>query len=193
MKKHIICLSQEQRQSVEHLLRSGRVAARSLLHANVLLKIDGSDGGPNWSNQQVKEAFGAVDSTIWRIRTRFLAEGLPAALERRPQPERPDRRKLQGKQEAHLIALACQHSPEGRKRWTLRLLSDTLVALEIVESISHETVRKTLKKTNSNPGKSSNGASHPRRMPPSSLPWKMCSRCMSGPTMLGFRRSVWMR
>src|SRR6266568_4634350 len=120
MKKHIICLSEEQRQFLQQIVKAGQAPARQILHAQILLKVDASPCGPNWSNQQIQEAFGAVESTIWRVRTRFLAEGLPAAVTRRAQPERPSKRKLPGEQEAHLIALACQNPPDGRERWTLR-------------------------------------------------------------------------
>jgi transposase len=174
MKKHIICLSEEQRQSLQQLIKAGHAPARQILHAQILLKVDESPVGPNWSNKQIQEAFGAVESTVWRVRTRFLREGLPAAVERRAQPDRPEKRKLTGEHEAHLIALACQKPPDGRERWTLRLLADKLVELEIVEDVSHETVRMTLKKTNSSPGSKSSGAFHPKPMPPLSRRWKMC-------------------
>ncbi|HEU5383056.1 MAG TPA: helix-turn-helix domain-containing protein [Ktedonobacteraceae bacterium] len=193
MKKHIICLSQEQRQALQQIVKAGTVPARQILQAQILLKVDAGPEGPNWSNKQIREAFGAVESTIWRVRTRFLAEGLPSAVARRKQPERPEKRKLQGEQEAHLIALACQTPPDGREHWTLRLLADKLVALEIVSSVSHETVRTTLKKTNSSPGKSRNGAFRPKRTRPLSQRWKMCSRSTTGPMMRGLRKSVWMR
>src|SRR5579863_1732563 len=86
MKRHIICLSQEQRQALQHLVKVGKAPVRHILHAQILLKVDASPAGPNWSNKQIQEAFGAVESTVWRVRTRFLAEGLPAAVARRAQP-----------------------------------------------------------------------------------------------------------
>ncbi|SRR5579884_2316095 len=172
MKKHIICLSEEQRQALQQRITTGRAPARQILHAQILLKGDQGPSGPNWSNQQIQEAFGAVESTVWRVRTRFLQDGLPAAVERRSQPDRPEKRNLAGEQEAHLIALACQKPPDGRTCWTLRLLADKLVEWEVVESVSHETVRTTLKKTNSSPGSKSSGASHPRPMPPLLRQWK---------------------
>lgn len=193
MKKHIICLSPEQRQALQHLVKAGTAPARHILHAQILLKVDASPAGPNWSNKQIQEAFGAAQSTVWRVRTRFLAEGLPAAVARRAQPERPEQRKLAGEQEAHLIALACQNPPAGRERWTLRLLADKLVELEIVESVSHETVRTTLKKTNSSPGKSRNGVFRPKPMLLSSRQWKTYSRSTNGPTMCAFRRFASMK
>lgn len=190
MKKHIICLSQEQRQALQQMVKAGKAPARQILHAHILLKVDASEAGPNWSNKQIQEAFGAVESTVWRVRTRFLTEGLPSAVRRRTQPERPEKRKLGGEQEAYLIALACQKPPEGREHWTLRLLADKLVELEIVSSVSHETVRTTLKKTNSSPGKSRNGAFRPKPTPHSWQRWKTCSRCINGLTMRAFRRSA---
>jgi len=144
------------------------------LHAQILLKVDQGPSGPNWSNKQIQEAFGAVESTVWRVRTRFLQNSLPVAIERRSQPDRPEKRKLAGEQEAHLIALACQKPPDGRESWTLRMLADKLVELEVVESISHETVRTTLKKTSSSPGSKSSGVSHRRPMLPLSRRWKTC-------------------
>ncbi|HEU5384188.1 MAG TPA: helix-turn-helix domain-containing protein [Ktedonobacteraceae bacterium] len=188
MKKHIICLSPEQRQALQHIIKAGTAPARHILHAQILLKVDASPAGPNWSNKQIQEAFGAVESTVWRVRTRFLTEGLPAAVIRRAQPERPEKRKRAGKQEAHLIALACQNPPEGREHWTLRMLADKLVELEIVSSVSHETVRATLKKTNSSPGKNRNGAFLPKPMQLSWRQWKMCSRSTNDPMMHAFRR-----
>lgn len=174
MNKHIICLSEEQRQSLQQMVKTGQAPARQILHAQILLKVDAGPNGPNWSNTQIQEALGAVESTIWRVRTRFLREGLPAAVKRRSQPERPEKRKLTGEQEAHLMALACQKPPDGRKRWTLRLLADTLVELDIVEEVSHETVRTTLKKTSSSPGSNSSGAFHPKPMPLLLRRWKTC-------------------
>ena len=193
MKKHIICLSQEQRQALQQCITTGRAPARQILHAQILLKVDQGPSGPNWSNKQIQEAFGAVESTVWRVRTRFLQDGLPAAVERRSQPDRPEKRKLAGEQEAHLIALACQKPPEGSACWTLRMLADKLVELEVVESVSHETVRMTLKKTNSSPGSKSSGAFHLRRMPPLSRRWKTCSACINGPMMHDFRKFVSMK
>jgi len=175
------------------MVKAGCAPARHILHAQILLKVDESPSGPAWSNKQIQEAFGAVESTVWRVRTRFLQAGLPTAVQRRVQPDRPQTRKLTGEQEAHLVALACQQAPEGRERWTLRLLSDKLVELDIVSSVSHETVRTTLKKTKSSPGKSRNGAFLPKPTRPSSRRWKTCSRCTNAPTMHAFRRSAWTR
>jgi transposase len=152
MKKNSIELSQEQRQGLEHLVSTGKASARKIKHAEVLLKIDSSEHGANWSDDQVKAAFGVGETTIWRIRRRFRDQGLEDALNRRRQPERPEKRKLDGEQEAHLIALTCSPAPDGYQRWTMRLLADKLVELGYVEQIDHKTVWVALKKTNSSRG-----------------------------------------
>jgi transposase len=152
MKKRTIQLSQEQRQALQQLISTGRAPARKVQHAHILLKSDSSDQGPNWSDQHIHEAFGVGLATIWRVRQRFLTEGLDAALTRRAQPERPETRRLDGEQEAHLIALACGATTEGEGRWSLRLLAQRMVKLGYVEQVSADTVRRTLKKTNSSRG-----------------------------------------
>jgi transposase len=152
MKKNNIVLSKEQRHALEQLVSKGAAPARKIKHAEILLKIDESEQGPHWSDRQVKEAFGVGEVTIWRLRRRFLEQGLEDALNRRPQPERPEKRKVDGEQEAHLIALTCSPAPQGWKRWTMRLLADKLVELGYFEQIDHKTVWIALKKTNSNRG-----------------------------------------
>jgi len=152
MKKNSIVLSKEQRQALEQLVSKGAAPARKIKHAEALLKIDESEHGPNWSDRQVKEAFGMGEATIWRLRRRFLGQGLENALNRRLQPERPEKRKVDGEQEAHLIALTCSPVPEGYQRWTMRLLADKLIELGYFEQIDHKTVWVALKKTNSSRG-----------------------------------------
>jgi transposase len=116
------------------------------MHARILLKADEGPGGPAWSDDQIVEAFDVSRSTVERVRTRCVEEGPDAALRPRSSPTMR-LRKLDGGQEAHLIAVACSPPPEGRKRWTLRLLADKLVELELVDAVSYETVRRTLKRT----------------------------------------------
>jgi len=152
MKKLTIELSQEQRQALEDLIRKGKESARKIMHAHVLLKADGGPWGPAWSDQQIQEAFGVGEATIWRMRRRFVDSGLDDALGRRPQPERPEKRKVNGDQEAHLIALTCSQPPAGHQRWTMRLLADKMVALGYSEQVSHKTIWITLKKMNSSRG-----------------------------------------
>lgn len=147
MGQYSITLSQEQRQRVEQLVRAGTAPARSIKHAHILLKADTSSQGPAWSDRQIQEAFEVGYSTVLRVRKQFVQHGLEAALFRKAQPSRPDKRKLDGVQEAQVIAVVCHQKPQGRTRWTMRLLAKRLVELEIVESISPETVRQVLKKT----------------------------------------------
>ena len=147
MKKYIVRLPTEEQAQLSHMIRSGKAAARALLHARILLKADGRPEAPAWSDEAIGEALEVHATTVARVRQRFVEEGLDAAL--RPQPTtRLYERKLDGRAEAHLIALACGPAPEGQAKWSLRLLADKLVELQHVASISHETVRQTLKKTN---------------------------------------------
>src|SRR4051794_21884592 len=127
------------------MIARGKADARKLAHARVLLQADASEGGPNGTDTRIAEAVRVSVRTIERVRQRFVEEGLEAALRPRPSP-RVYARKLDGEQEAKLVALACSGPPEGRKRWTLRLLAERMVELEIVSELSHETVRQTLKK-----------------------------------------------
>ena len=146
-KKYIVTLTDVERQMLRAMLSKGKAAARKLVHAKILLKADASPGGPAWNDDQVAEGLEVGRATVGRVRQEFVEEGLEAALERR-RPRRQYARALDGDGEAHLIALACQKPPEGRARWTLRLLADRMVQLEYVEQVSYQTVRRTLKKTN---------------------------------------------
>jgi transposase len=132
---------------LEAMLSRGKSAARKLAHARILLKADASPGGPNWSDEAIAEGVEAGRATVERVRSQFVEEGLEAALTRRPS-RREYRRKLDGDGEAHLVALACQQPPEGRSRWTLRLLAERMVRLEYVDDVSKDTVARVLKKTN---------------------------------------------
>jgi transposase len=147
MKKHIVNLTSDQRNQLLSLVASGKSEARKLTHARILLQSDSSDRGRNCRDEQISEALDVSLSTIARVRKRFVAEGLSSSLNPIPR-QRHRRRILDGEGEAHLIALACSESPEGHDRWTLRLLAGKMVEQECVESISYETVRRTLKKTN---------------------------------------------
>jgi transposase len=136
---------------LKHLLAAGTAPARELTHARILLKADESPGGPGWVDTAIVEAVEVSQPTISRVRKQFVEEGFAAALHRRA-PRRVYTRKLDGAQEARLIALTCGEPPAGQARWTLRLLADKLVELEVVEAISHQTVRRVLKKTRSSRG-----------------------------------------
>lgn len=149
--KYVVTLTEEERADLSRLVTIGRSAARTILHAQVLLKADAAPGGPRWTDEQIREAFGLGFTAIARIRRRFVEEGLEAALSRRP-ARSPRLRKLDGRAEAHLVALACSEPPEGHDRWTLALLTERFVALGIGPPVSDETVRRTLKQTTSSPG-----------------------------------------
>jgi len=150
-KLYIVTLTPEERDSLGRFVSVGKGAARRLAHARVLLKVDAGEGGPSLGDEAAAEAVEVSIPTVARVRQRFVEEGLDAALNPRP-AQREYRPKLDGEAEAHLIALACSEPPVGQAHWSLRLLAEKMVELEYIESISHETVRQTLKKTNSSPG-----------------------------------------
>ncbi len=139
---------------LQDLLGKPRVAATKVLRARMVLKADVD--GPGWSDPKIGEAVDVGLSTLHRLRQRLVEEGLEAALSRRPSTQQRVP-KLDGAKEARLIAIACSSPPEGRARWTLKLLADQLVELDIVDDISPETVRQTRKKTNSSRGGSGSG------------------------------------
>lgn len=145
-KKYPVILTDAQREQLKSLIAAGTAPARKLTHARILLKADQSPQGPGWVDQKIAEAVESSQPTVARVRKQYFEEGLQAALNRRP-PNRVYQRKLDGEQEARLIALACSEPPEGQARWSLRLLADKLVELEIVEGVSYQTVRRMLKKT----------------------------------------------
>jgi transposase len=147
-KKYIVKLSDEERQRLETLVGQGKAAARKIQRAWILLKADAEATGPAWSDEMIREAFAVGLVTIYRVRQTFVEEGFEAVLTRAPK-SRHRHRKLDGEQEAHLIALACSQPPPGRRRWTIRLLAGKLVELGHTERVSPETVRQTLKKTSS--------------------------------------------
>lgn len=154
-KKYVVRLSEEQRTQLETLVRRGRAHARKLLYARILLKAD--EGGPDrWTDERIADALEVSTATVARERRRFCEEGLEVALMPR-KPGRPRRRVLDGRAEAHLIALSCSDPPEGRERWSMRLLADRMVELGHVDTVSHETIRRTLKKTLSSPTSSASG------------------------------------
>src|SRR5512144_2671574 len=154
--KYLVRLTADERAELDDLIRTGKRAASVIIHARILLKADAGVDGPGWDDDRIAEAVECGASTGYRVRQAFVEEGLPAALFRKKPTGRPYR-KWDGAQEVHLIALACGGPPEGRNCWTLRLLADRLVELDVVDSISPECVRMTLKKTPSSPGCGSNG------------------------------------
>ena len=149
-----IQLSADDRQALRQLTRKGKVSARKLNRARILLLVD-----EGRAESDISQILGTSGNTIWRTKMRYNEGGLDGALNEEPRLGAPT--KLDGKQEAFLVALACSDPPQGRETWTMQLLADKLVELEIVATISDETVRTTLKKTISNPGKSKPGVYRP--------------------------------
>jgi len=146
-KKYIVRLSAQERRDLKKLVSTGKAAAHRITRARLLMLADEGPEGPAWKDEQVATAVDVTVVTVENIRKRFVNEGLEAAINRKKQVRPSRARLLDGKQEAKLVALCCSAPPDGRSRWTLRLLADQMVALEFVDSISRETVRQTLKKT----------------------------------------------
>ena len=151
-KKFVVRLSQDEREQLMALVKSGKASALKLVRARILLKADQQKRGPAWTDGEIAEAVEVSMKTVFNVRRKWVEHGLDAALERKP-PDAPAKpRKLDGNVEAKLVATCCGPPPKGRAKWTLRLLAAKLVELEAVDSISPETVRQALKKTRSSPG-----------------------------------------
>ena len=157
-KLYVVELTEEERECLNGLVSKGKAAAYKRRHAQILLKSDAAADGPGWTDQQIVEAFDVSSSTVERVRERFVEEGLEAAINRKKQANRKPGT-IDGDAEAYLIALACSKPPEGSLRWTLKMLAGRLVELHLVETVSRETVRRTLKKRRPSPGCSGSGAS----------------------------------
>ena len=149
--KYIVKLTETERSQLKEMITSGEASARQIRRAYILLKSDCSDEGPNWNYQAICEAYDVSSLTVYNIRKNYVEGGLKRAILRK-KPDREYKHRLDGEGEAHLIALACSEPPDGYESWSLRLLQDRMIRLEIVENISHETIRQTLKKTSSNLG-----------------------------------------
>ena len=167
MKKYKVTLTGDERRELHGMIAAGKAAAKRLTHARVLLKADAGDGGPAWPDARIAEATEVSVATVERVRQRFVEQGLEAALARKKQLRPSRERRLDGAAEARLITLACSRPPGGRACWTMQMLADELVELEVVDSVSDETVRRVLQKTRSSRGGRSSGASR-RRPAPSS-------------------------
>lgn len=150
-KKHLVKLTPEEREQLIQLTTTGQAAARTLTRARILLKADAAQEGGSWPDEAIGHAFDIGRSTVERVRERFAQSGWQAAVFPKPRPKR-EPIKMDGVQEAHLVALTCSAPPAGQKRWTLRLLATGMVEAGYVESLSHEAVRQTLQKTNSSRG-----------------------------------------
>jgi hypothetical protein len=153
MLRYKVTLTAVERQQLETLVSVGKGAARKLTHARILLLANEGDHGPGRTNAAIVAALGVSERTVERVRQRFVTESFEAALAPRPLPPRPDKVKIRGPVEKQLIQLACSDPPSGRGRWTLQLLADQLVVLNLVEEVSTETVRQALKKTTSRRGR----------------------------------------
>ena len=147
MKRYRVTLTGAEREELAGLLSRGKADVRKLKHAQVLFRAGASEEGPGWPDVRIAEAVGIGVATVERVRRRFVEEGFEAALSPYRGGKRLYARKLDGEQEAHLVALACSAPPEGHGRWTLRLLAGRMVALEHTDTVSHETVRRTLQKS----------------------------------------------
>lgn len=146
-KRYRVTLTPDERAELEKLISTGKAAAKRLAHARALLKVDEADGGPAWTDEQAAEALDLCTRTIERLRQRFVEQGLEAALVP-PRSKGIYQRKFDGVQEAKVIAIACSKPPAGKKKWSLRLLAERVVELQIADHVAHETVRRVLKKTN---------------------------------------------
>ena len=165
-KRSLVTLTAAERGELRALTKKGKIAARKLRRAHVLLQADA-----RVSAEVMAAALPMGMATVERIRKRFVEEGFDAAVYRKPVTN-VHRRKMTGDEEAHLIALFCSQAPEGHERWTLRMLADKMVELDIVDSVSHETIRQTLKKMNLNRGKRKNGVFPQSKMPLLSATWR---------------------
>jgi len=150
-KQYVVRLSEAERAALRTLTSRGDAPARVQTHARILVKANRGEAGPEWTDDAISTALEVDPTTVARVRKLYVTEGLEAALHRKA-PDRVYRRKLDGEQEARLVAVACSEPPSGHKRWTLRLLATRLVELEVVETVSYETVRQTLKQTGSSRG-----------------------------------------
>lgn len=156
VKKYIVTLTDEERAELEQLTKTGRRAADQITRARILLKADSNQPSGSWIDEEIAVALDVSTTTVERTRRRFVELGVQASLKRQPGGGRKERC-LNGEQEAHLVALVCSEAPAGRARWSVRLLADQMVQLGYVESVSHETVRQTLKKTNFSRGNKTAG------------------------------------
>src|SRR2546423_8424648 len=166
--RYAVDLTDTERAALREILSKNKVKRSTIINAYILLKADRACG---WTNADIAAAYEVSTKKVEQLKKRFVEEGFEAALSRKPVTN-AHCRKITGDEEAHLIALCCSQAPEGHERWTLRMLADKMVELAIVDSVSHETIRRTLKKTNLNRGKRKNGVFRQSKMPRSSAKWK---------------------
>ena len=147
-KKYIVRLTAKEKKELENLVKKGKTQAYRIKHANILLAVDAD--GPNWPDYQAAKAYKCHQNTIVNVRQHFVEQGFEATLERKKQQAPSRKRTIDGENEARLISVACSKPPRGCAKWTMQMLADELVALEVVDSVSGQTVWRALKKTNLN-------------------------------------------
>ena len=167
VKKYVVNLTEDEREQLQDLIRTGKRSAQQLMKARILLKADVSAAGEGWSDSEIVRALDTSLATVCRTHQQLVEEGLEAVLTRKQRATSARPRIFDGEKEAKLIALACSAPPSGRARWTLRLLEDKVVELNIVDQASDNTIGRTLKKTFSNPTSGNNGSSRRRPTVPS--------------------------
>ena len=166
--RYVVDLTDTERAALREIISKNKAKRSTIVNAYILLKADRICG---WTNADIAAAYEVSTKKVEQLKKRFVEEGFEAALYRKPVTN-AHRRKMTGDEEAHLIALCCSQAPEGRERWTLRMLADKMVELEVMASVSHETIRRTLKKVTLNLGKRKNGVFHQSKMQPLSVKWK---------------------
>ena len=164
--RYRITLTQQERKNLLVLTKSGKTGAKKFIHARALLLCDAGPDGPAWTVTDTAEALGVTSRTIEHLKKRFVEDGIEAGLIRKPRVKPPREVIFDGAFEARLIALACSNTPEGYRRWTVRLLADKVVELKYVSSVSHMTVQRVLKKTNLNLTSANTGKSHRKAAQP---------------------------
>jgi hypothetical protein len=166
--RYAVDLTDTERAALREILSKNKAKRSTIINAYILLKADRTCG---WTNDDMALAYEVSTKKVEQVKKRFVAEGFEAALYRKPVTN-VHRRKITGDEEAHVIALYCSQAPEGHERWTLRRLAEKMVELDLVDSVSHETIRRTLKKMYLNPGKRKNGVFRQSTMLPLSAQWK---------------------
>jgi hypothetical protein len=166
--RYAVDLTDSERAALREIISKNKAKRSTIINAYILLKADRTSG---WTNIDIAGAYEVSTKKVEQLKKRFVEEGFEAALYRKSVTN-AHRRKMTGDEEAHLIALYCSQAPEGQERWTLRMLADKMVELDLIDSISHETIRRTLKKMNLNRGKRKNGVFRQSKMPLLSATWK---------------------
>ena len=159
VKKYVVRLNKDERDHLKELIRKGKSPAKQQLKARILLKADVAKGGEGWSDSKIIKALNTSVSMVYRVRQQLVEEGFEAVLSRKQRAAPAIPQIFDGEKEAKLITLACSQAPPGQARWTLKLLANKVVALEIVDAASASTVGRVLKKTRSSPTSNSNGSS----------------------------------